>query len=77
VEDDAAHKLDIEVAFAYGAPGGFSDGSEGFRQDVIQRLAILKPGFEFIGPGTKLSVVELLKIWLERIYLVYNRLKTL
>ncbi len=36
VQDDAADKLHIEMAHLHGAPAGFADHGEGFRQNLVE-----------------------------------------
>jgi hypothetical protein len=61
VKDDAAHKLDIKVALANGAAGGFPDGSEGFGHKLVQQLALLKARFKLVGFSTELVVSDFLE----------------
>ena len=47
--DDAANHLDVEVAHTEDAGGCFSDGCEGFGEDVVEGFAAVETGFELVG----------------------------
>ncbi len=76
MEDNAAQQLHIIVALPDGPLGSFTDSSEGFRQNIIKRTPRLEPCPEPVGPGTKPGIIELLKLRLEPIYPLYERLQT-
>jgi len=42
MQNHAAHQLHVEVALAQRALGRFPDGGERFRQDVLERFAVLQ-----------------------------------
>ncbi|MBA7482741.1 hypothetical protein ES707_18235 [subsurface metagenome] len=54
-----------------GSLGGFTDGSKGFREKLIQSFTIFVPCLKLIGLGTKLVIAELFKLRLQLIYSVY------
>ena len=49
MEDDASHKLYVEMALAQGALGGFTDGGEGFHQKIVEGLTLVDAFTKMIG----------------------------
>ena len=72
VQDDAAHQLDGIGAHTQHAVGGLPDGGKGFRQDVVQCLALGQAGLELRRFGLQLSVGELFIVLLQRRNLVHD-----
>src|SRR5205807_80641 len=65
VEDDPAHRLDVEDALSQGALAGLADCGEGLEDELVERLAVLQALPELGGlPGQGL-VGELLEVGLE------------
>ena len=56
MEDDAAHDLDVELAVADGADGGFADGGEGLGQEVFERFAAFQAAAELRGLAAQVVV---------------------
>ena len=59
VENDAAHELDVEMALAQGALGGFADGGEGFHQKIVEGLALVDAFAELVGACPQLVIGKL------------------
>ena len=55
VQHHAADQLHVEMALAEGALGGLAHHREGFRQEVVQRLALGQPLLEGRGHGRSSS----------------------
>ncbi len=62
VQEDAAHELHVEGAQAEGAAGGLAGVGEGFRQQVVERLALGEALAELGGLGLEAGVVERLEL---------------
>ena len=58
VQDGAADELDIVMALAEGAAGGFADDGEGFGQQVVGGGAIVQAAAELVGFGAQGGVVQ-------------------
>ena len=58
VQGGAAHQLDVEVAHAQGAGGGFADGGERLGQEVVQLLAVQVACAEPVGLLAQFGVGE-------------------
>ncbi|MBA7658626.1 hypothetical protein ES703_66585 [subsurface metagenome] len=71
MKGDAPHKLDVEVALADGAPGGFADGGKGFGQDFVQRSAFAYSVLELVGLGAQLTIGKFLEVGLELVDAIY------
>ena len=74
VQDHAADQLDVEMALAERALGGFAHGGEGRNQKVVERGAFGDLLLEFVGARLQRIVGERLEFLLERIDLVDPRL---
>ena len=70
VQDDAADKLHVEMALANGAHRGLAHDREGFRQQVVERLASGQARLELVSLGAKLLVGEPLDVRFERVDLL-------
>jgi hypothetical protein len=68
VQGGTAHELDIEVAHAEGAGGGFADSREGFGQQIVQLLAVLVALAQTVSFFTELGIREGLEGALQGIY---------
>ena len=62
IQHHAADHLHIEVAHAKHSRGGFTHNRESFRQQVIQRFALLEPVAEFLSLRLQLIIGELLQL---------------
>ncbi len=67
VQDHAADQLDVEMALAERALGGFAAGREGGHQDVVQRLAVGELLLEVLRAGPQGLVRQALKLLLQRV----------
>ncbi len=67
VQDDAADQLDVEVPHVERAAAGLADHGEGFRQQIIERLACGQPAAELDGLAPQLLVGELADLRLFRV----------
>ncbi len=72
VQHDAAHQLDVVMALAERALGGFANGGESFGQQLVQALAVFMAFAEFDGLLRQRRVIKLDKVWLQRIDLVHD-----
>ena len=66
VEDDPAHELDVEEAYADRPAERLADGRVGLEDQVLERLAVLEALLELGGLPAELVVRELLEVGLER-----------
>jgi hypothetical protein len=67
VQHHAADQLDVEMALAQRALGGFAHGGEGRHQDVIEALAFGDLLLERLGASAQRLVGERLQLTLERV----------
>ena len=62
VQHQPAHELDIEVTLLERPLGGFTHGGEGWRNEIVERLAGFEFGPEFFRLGAQLIVAQRLRI---------------
>ena len=74
MQHHTADKLHIKVTEPGCPPGCFPHHRKGFRQDVVQSLALLQPQFEFPGLQLQVGVAHTLHVRLQRIDLVHDGL---
>ncbi len=77
MQHHAADQLHVVMAHAEHAPRGFAHHRECFRQQGIQRLALLDAALELRGLALQLGVAELLHVRLKRIDLLLDLLVAL
>ncbi len=58
MQGGAAHQLDVEVAHAQRAGGGFADGGERLGQEVVELLAVSVACAETVGLFAQFGVGE-------------------
>ena len=74
MQDHAADELDVEMALAERALGGFAAGGESRYQDIVERLAVLELLLELGGARTQRLVGELFQLLFQRVDLRDARL---
>ena len=73
MEHGAANQLDVEVPHAQHAEAGLADNGKGFRQQVVERLAVGEASLEFDGFCAELLVGQRLNRRLECTDLTHDR----
>jgi hypothetical protein len=74
VQHHAAEQLHVEMALAEGALSGFAHGGEGGDEKVVEGGACGDLLAEFLGAPAQFFVAELLKLGLERIDRIDQRI---
>jgi hypothetical protein len=75
VQGDAPHQLNVEVPLADRAQGGFANGGERLRQQMVEALAVGVPFFEPVGLLAQLGVGHRLEVVFQRADLTGQRLQ--
>jgi hypothetical protein len=72
MQHDSANQLYIEVPHVQRASRGFTARGERFRQNIVQRLAVLKSFLEFVSLRAELFVGQCLIIGFQRVDFLHD-----
>ena len=72
VKRDASEQLNVEVAHVEHAPAGFAHGRKHFRQEIVERFAVLHALPEYIGARAQVGIAQFAQAGLEGVDRLYG-----